>query len=75
MLTRFDVYCFGAFFHDYWCCKQENLKQEKSSEQLAYSVERRQFFQPARAETEITYFQASLITKTGLYLPHKDQKE
>jgi hypothetical protein len=26
MLTRFDVYNFGAFLHDCWCCKQEKLK-------------------------------------------------
>jgi hypothetical protein len=43
MLSRFDVYSFGAFLHNYWCCKQEKLKiGEMQKTQLAtpltYSV-------------------------------------
>ncbi len=26
MLTRFDVYNFGAFLHDSWCSKHEKFK-------------------------------------------------
>ncbi len=27
MFTTFDVYSFGAFLHDYWCCKQGKIKK------------------------------------------------
>ncbi len=80
MFTTFDVYSFGAFLHDYWCCKQGKIKKEKCGEQIAtlcllYLLERRLFIRLERFEKEIFIFQDSgqvEIKKNIDHLPQWD---
>jgi hypothetical protein len=37
MLTRLNVYSFGAFLHDYWCCKQDKLKTGEMQKTVSHT--------------------------------------